>query len=105
MRLGQRPHNFYEQLGASVSALALGLAAGTSATGLAAPTGAWAPAIGAGVGILTSAVGYIGGKSITSMMIEILAPEMLQQKEKQRFIIAKLALDRRIDDLQSHTRK
>ena len=99
-----QPH-FYEQLGGSVSALALGLAAGTYATGLATPTGPWALVIGTGVGILTSTVGYMGGKSITSMMVEVLAPEMLRQQEKQRLVVAKLALERRIDDLQSNTRK
>jgi hypothetical protein len=93
---------FYEQVGGSVSALALGLAGGTYATGLAVETGPWAPVIGAGVGLVTGTVGYLGGKTIARAMIEILSPEMLRREERHRIGSVKASLDRQIARLQEY---
>ena len=92
---------FYEQAVGGISGLALGLAGGTFATGLAVETGPWAPLIGTVVGIGTGTIGYLGGRAATQLIIEILAPEMLRTRERQRFQVVKSSLDRSIARLQS----
>jgi hypothetical protein len=91
--------NFYEGVGGGVSAIALGLIGGAVATGLAAETGPFAPVIGGGVGIVTGAVGYVGGRAATRAILDIVAPELLRREESQRFRAVIESLDRSIAEL------
>ncbi len=75
---------FYESVAGSITGLAFGLAASGA-------TVVWMPGPGwvvGGAAIVTGAVagtvGYLGGRSATHMLFEILAPEMLQQRQRDR---------------------
>ena len=72
---------FYEDVVGGVSGTALGFAGFLGGTALASETGPLAPVIGTGVGIVTGTIGYVGGKAGTRMILEIVSPKMLQQRE------------------------
>jgi hypothetical protein len=91
---------FYESVAGSAGGLALGLAAGFAAV-------VWVPGAGwvaGGAAVVSSAiagtVGYMGGRSATHMLFEILAPEKLQQRQRDRIAEVNLELQRRIAKLQ-----
>lgn len=92
---------FYEEVVGGVSAVGLGMVGGAVATGLAVETGPWAPVIGFGAGVVTGTIGYLGGKSATRALIEVIAPEMLQRQERQRIESVKEAIDRSISACQT----
>lgn len=105
-RTFQRPE-FWEGLGGSLSATAVGFAVGlpvgTWATALAAPTGPFAPVIGGTAGLVAGGAagtaGYIGGSSATRWIIALVAPEMLQEQERQALSRVRGELNERLDQL------
>ena len=73
---------FWEELGGSASALAVGIPVGIWATGLASETGPFAPVIGFVTGAAASGVAYVGGKSVMRPLLEKFAPEIARKAEK-----------------------
>lgn len=94
---------FYERMGGSISSLTIGLIAGGYATALAAETGPLAPVIGLGTGVVVGTITYVGGKSVTMLMIQVFSPEMLRKEERRRIEATRLALDENIKRLESFT--
>ncbi len=92
---------FYEEAGGGISALSLSLIGGTVATTAAAETGPWAPVIGIGAGAITGTIGYFGGKAATREIVELVAPEMLRQRERQKIDSVKSGIDASIGNLQT----
>lgn len=95
---------FYEQLGGSVSALAVGSTAafyaGTTATMVFSETGPAAPFIGAAtafvVGSGVGMVAYLGGRSASSAIIRNFFPELYQQQVRSEIAAAKSRIENRI---------
>jgi hypothetical protein len=87
---------FYEEVVGGVSGMGVGLTAGVMATAAASETGPWAPVIGTGVGVLAGTVAYIGGRSTTRAILELVAPEMFQQQEREQLAAVKAGIDQRI---------
>lgn len=95
---------FYEQLGGSVSALALGSTAafyaGTTATMVFSETGPAAPFIGATtafvVGSGVGMVAYFGGRSASSAIIRNFFPQLYQQQIRNEIAAAKSQIEKRI---------
>ncbi len=92
---------FYEEAAGGISSLALGVLGFAWGTSVASPTGPWAPWIGTGIGFVTASVGYFGGRHITRLILEWLSPEMLRQREREQFAMAKESIDRRIREAQT----
>jgi hypothetical protein len=88
--------SFDEQVVGGVSGVGLGLAGGIAGTALASETGPWAPVIGFGAGVVTGTVGYIGGRSATHTILQMLSPAMLQQQERQRLATVRSNIERTI---------
>jgi hypothetical protein len=82
---------FYENAVGGVSSVGLSLLSGFYVSEPAAAAGPWAPFIIAGTVVVTGAVSFVGGKTATHEMFELIAPEMLRRRE--RLIIA-IARDR-----------
>lgn len=83
---------FWEELGGSASALTLGIAVGVPVTVyvttvLATGTGPAAPFVGGTTGILVGSLvgmaGYVGGKSLTRVLLDTAAPEIARKAERE----------------------
>ena len=75
---------FYEGIGGSVAGVAFGLAGSAAVV-------AWVPGPGwvvGGTAIVAGAaagtVGYVGGRAGTQLVLEVLAPNMLQEQQKRQ---------------------
>jgi len=91
--------SFYEQVAGGVSSIALGLAGGSLAGLATSESGPWiAVPVGIGTGIITGTIGYMGGRSATRRILEIVAPEMLQQQERQHLVAVQGDLNRRTSE-------
>ena len=91
---------FYEQVVGGVSAFSLGVASG----GLAAiATSEFGPWVAGGAGFVASfaggAVGYFGGHSGTRIILGIIAPEMLRQREREQVEAVRARIDATISGL------
>lgn len=85
--------SFYESVVGGVSGVSIGLAGGVIATAAAAETGPLAPVIGSVVGVATGTVAYIGGRSAARALVELFAPEMFQQQERQQLEATKARIN------------
>ena len=70
-------------------------------TAAASETGPWAPVIGFGASIITGTIAYVGGSSATRKIIELVAPEMLRQHEREQLATVKSEIEQRISLLQT----
>jgi hypothetical protein len=96
---------FYEEVVGGVSSMGVGLTAGVMATAAASETGPWAPVIGTGVGVIAGTAAYIGGRSATRAILELVAPEMFRRQEGEQLAAAKAGIERRIAKLQEWPQK
>jgi len=90
---------FYESIGGSVTGIVCGMVGAGAAV-------AWIPGPGwvvggsafiAGAGLGT--VGYIGGRSATTMILDIFAPEMVQQRERDQIASARSGIEQRMAEM------
>ncbi len=92
---------FYERVAGGVSAITLGLAGGSAATILTSESGPWvAVPVGIVTGVVTGTVGYVGGRSATHAVLELAAPEILQQQERQQLATVKAGIEQEITNAQ-----
>lgn len=77
--------DFYEEMVGGISSLTLALSAAYAATGIAMDAGVWGPFIVAVAGTAGGLAGYYGGRRATRMILELVAPDMLRQRERERF--------------------
>lgn len=88
---------FWEELGGSAAAVAVGIPVGIWATGAwAAGTGPAAPAapvVGFLAGSAAGAVAYLGGKSITRPLLDQFAPEIARKAEREAVAEIRASLD------------
>lgn len=88
--------SFYEMVVGSVSSIGIGFTAGLYATAASGPT-PWAPVIGLGVGTVAGTVAYVGGRYAARSILELVAPELLQQQEQQKLNAVKNRIAERIE--------
>ena len=101
---GQRAFHqpqFYESIGGSVTGIAFGMIGAGAAA-------AWVPGPGWVVGgsaitagAVLGTVGYIGGRSATHTILEIFAPQMIHQREREQLAFVKSGIERTIAKLQA----
>lgn len=76
---------FYEQVVGGMSGIALGVAGGSLAAVATSEMGPWVAApVGIVTGVVAGTVGYIGGRSATHVVLDILAPDLIQQYEREQ---------------------
>lgn len=93
--------DFYKELAGGVSGLTLAIAGFSASTVLFVETGPFAPVLGAGVGIATGTVGYLGGRTATHFIIETFWPELLRKQERERIAAVKQSIMHRLAELQT----
>jgi hypothetical protein len=101
---------FYEEIGGSVSGLAIGGVAGfysgVAATAAASELGPAAPVVGGVTGLVVGTgvgiVAYIGGRSAASWLVRSFWPELYQQFQKQQITATKDGISRRLEAAQAY---
>jgi hypothetical protein len=92
---------FYGEVVGGVSAVAVGTITFVYVTAWTSGTGPFAPFIGVLAGAVTGGMAHYAGNAVTRAVIELVAPEMLRQAEREWFTSARAALDHRIRTLES----
>jgi hypothetical protein len=93
--------DFYEGVVGGISGLGVGTVTMFYVTAAASETGPWAPVIGFGASVVTGTIAYIGGSSATRKIIQLVAPEMLRQHEREQLTAVKSEIEQRISLLQT----
>lgn len=91
---------FYEEVVGGASAVVFGIAGSAAVTPflVEVPGGGF---VIFGFGMVTGTVGYLGGRSVAHMLIDLVSPEMIQRQERDRVAAITANLDRSIAKLRS----
>jgi len=93
--------DFYQGVVGGITGLAVGTVTFAYVTAAASETGWWAPVIGFGASAVTGTVAYFGGSAATRKILEIVAPEMLREREREQLAAVKSGIERNIAQLQA----
>ncbi len=87
---------FYLDLGGTMGAVSMGMLGGSVGMAMFAWTGPWAPPIGLICGGVSGAIGYVGGREATRIMLHALAPDMIRKHEREYLISTKTSIEENI---------